>query len=86
MIHRFNGAGCELNLWDIRTKKQLSEMKGHQQGVECVAFVPGREPFTNLKFNTILTCAYYMIFIMIRDKSSAPTKFPTPQEPPAPPS
>jgi len=37
----FNGAGCELNLWDIRTKKQLSEMKGHQQGVECVAFVPG---------------------------------------------
>ena len=45
MIHRFNGAGCELNLWDIRTKKQLSEMKGHQQGVECVAFVPGREPF-----------------------------------------
>ena len=66
-------------------------MKGHQQGVECVAFVPGRdlesllyyqfEVQHNARFSHV-----YMIFIMIWDKSSAPTKFPTPQEPPAPPS
>eukprot|EP00949_MAST-11_sp_MAST-11-sp1_P000096 g96.t1 len=36
----FNGVGCELRLWDVRTGKQLKEMTGHMQDTTGVAFVP----------------------------------------------
>ena len=36
----FNGSGCQLNIWDIRNRTQIHELRGHLQGVNAVAFLP----------------------------------------------
>ncbi|CAJ0607280.1 unnamed protein product [Cylicocyclus nassatus] len=33
----FNGYGCEISIWDLRTRKLLKELKGHEGSVPCVA-------------------------------------------------
>ncbi|KIH43472.1 WD domain, G-beta repeat protein, partial [Ancylostoma duodenale] len=33
----FNGYGCEISIWDIRTHKLLRELRGHEGSVPCVA-------------------------------------------------
>ncbi|RCN30265.1 WD domain, G-beta repeat protein [Ancylostoma caninum] len=33
----FNGYGCEISIWDIRTRKLLRELRGHEGSVPCVA-------------------------------------------------
>ena len=38
----FSGSGCEVSVWDVRGKKEmLCELRGHEQGVNCVSFLPG---------------------------------------------
>ena len=37
----FNASGCEITLWDVRGKEMLCELRGHEQGVNCVNFLPG---------------------------------------------
>ena len=36
----FNGSGCEVSMWDIRTKQLLGDLRGNEQGVNCVKFLP----------------------------------------------
>ncbi|KAK6735192.1 hypothetical protein RB195_018400 [Necator americanus] len=33
----FNGYGCEISIWDLRTRKLLRELRGHEGSVPCVA-------------------------------------------------
>lgn len=33
----FNGDGCEISIWDLRTRKLLRELRGHEGSVSCVA-------------------------------------------------
>ncbi|KAK6041722.1 WD domain, G-beta repeat protein, partial [Cooperia oncophora] len=33
----FNGDGCEISIWDLRTRKLLRELRGHEGSVPCVA-------------------------------------------------
>ena len=35
----FNGSGCEVSLWDVRSKKLLGDLRGNEQGVNCVKFL-----------------------------------------------
>ena len=37
----FNGSGCEVSLWDVRTKQLLGDLRGNEQGVNCVKFLSG---------------------------------------------
>uniref|UniRef100_A0A0K0DHV5 WD_REPEATS_REGION domain-containing protein n=1 Tax=Angiostrongylus cantonensis TaxID=6313 RepID=A0A0K0DHV5_ANGCA len=32
----FNGDGCEISIWDLRTRKLLRELRGHEGSVTCV--------------------------------------------------
>lgn len=36
----FNGSGCELSIWDLRNKQLVSELRGHEQGINSVKFLP----------------------------------------------
>ncbi|VDL74811.1 unnamed protein product [Nippostrongylus brasiliensis] len=33
----FNGDGCEISIWDLRTRKLLRELRGHEGSVPCVS-------------------------------------------------
>jgi len=35
----FDGVGCELRLWDVRTRKQVALLEGHAQGVAGCALL-----------------------------------------------
>ncbi|XP_059145198.1 WD repeat-containing protein 31-like [Physella acuta] len=39
----FSGNGCELTLWDMRTRKLHKEFFGHREAVEACMFVPGTQ-------------------------------------------
>ncbi|XP_028395036.1 WD repeat-containing protein 31-like [Dendronephthya gigantea] len=36
----FNGSGCEVNLWDVRGRKQIYTYLGHEQTVSSCCFLP----------------------------------------------
>ncbi|PAV74465.1 hypothetical protein WR25_02447 [Diploscapter pachys] len=44
----FNGDGCELTIWDVRTRKAFRELRGHEGSVTCVSFVPQQMTFKKL--------------------------------------
>ncbi|KAK0065462.1 WD repeat-containing protein 31 [Biomphalaria pfeifferi] len=37
----FSGKGCEVTIWDIRCRKLVKELFGHQEAVEACLFLPG---------------------------------------------
>lgn len=39
----FNGSGCEVSLWDVRTRQPLGDLRGNEQAVNCVKFLSNSE-------------------------------------------
>ncbi|CAI4230863.1 unnamed protein product [Auanema sp. JU1783] len=35
----FNGDGCEISIWDLRAKKLLRDLRGHEGNVTCVSYI-----------------------------------------------
>uniref|UniRef100_A0A0K0EA73 WD_REPEATS_REGION domain-containing protein n=1 Tax=Strongyloides stercoralis TaxID=6248 RepID=A0A0K0EA73_STRER len=48
----FNGDGCEITLWDLRTNKILKEFKGHETSVTSAVFLPQQITWKKLMLST----------------------------------
>uniref|UniRef100_A0A0N4ZHE6 WD_REPEATS_REGION domain-containing protein n=1 Tax=Parastrongyloides trichosuri TaxID=131310 RepID=A0A0N4ZHE6_PARTI len=48
----FNGDGCEITLWDLRTNKILREFKGHEATVSSAVFLPQQITWKRLMLST----------------------------------